>query len=167
MKLAYIPIHFTFEVNFCDAIEWYLNKDNSINNPGVCRMNHDAKYSGGIFRRRPSTASTSSRLSIQSGRSGSVSCPTSPRHSKHLPAIASISSSSTNLNDVLTATTSQFYDGPRHLHRSPSANTYNYRQQSSSYSYTGGVKSSIHSFLNLEHYNRPTLKHRFSEDRLW
>lgn len=100
-------------------------------------MNHDAKHSGGIFRRRPSTASTSSRLSIQSGRSGSASCPTSPRHSKHLPAISSISSSSANLNEVLTATTSHYYDGPRHLHRSPSANTYNYRQQSSGHSYTG------------------------------
>lgn len=107
-----------------------------INIQGVCRMNHDAKYTGGIFRRRPSSASTtSSRLSAQSSRPGSTSCPTSPRHSKHLPAIASISTSSTNLNDVLTATTSNYYDGPRHLHRSPSAN-YNYRQNSN-YSYTG------------------------------
>lgn len=100
-------------------------------------MNHDAKYTGGIFRRRPSSASTSSRLSIQSGRSGSVSCPTSPRHSKHLPAITSISNSSANLNDVFTATTSNYYDGPRHLHRSPSNPWQTNYRQSSSVSYTG------------------------------
>jgi hypothetical protein len=40
------------------------------------------------------------------------------------------------LNDVLTATTSNYYDGPRHLHRSPSAN-YQYNRQNSNYSYTG------------------------------
>lgn len=108
-------------------------------------MNHDAKHTGGIFRRRPSSSSTTgSRLSIQSGRSGSVSCPTSPRHTKHLPAIpASISSA--NFNDVLTSTTSRFNDGPR-LHRSPSAaSTYNYRQQSSAglNSYTGWISCGL------------------------
>lgn len=105
---------------------------------GVCRMNHDAKFTGGIFRRRPSTASTSSRLSIQSGHSGSgsLSCPTSPRHQKHLPVVPSMST--THLNDVLSSSITNYRDGPRHLHRSPSAN-YNYRQQSSSnlYNYTG------------------------------
>lgn len=111
---------------------------------GVCRMNHDAKHSGGIFRRRPSSASTGSRLSIQSGRSGSASCPTSPRHTKHLPVVPSISS--TQLNDVLTSSTPNFHDGnaTRLLHRSPSANpTYNYRQPSSTnlYSYTGWYKT--------------------------
>lgn len=100
-------------------------------------MNHDAKYTGGIFRRRPSSASNSSRLSIQSGHSGSVSCPVSPRHQKHLPAVPMLSSS--QLNEVLSSTSANFRDGTR-LHRSPSATTtYNYRQQSSSnlYSYTG------------------------------
>lgn len=107
-------------------------------------MNHDAKHSGGIFRRRPSTASTSSRLSIQSGHSGysgSVSCPVSPRHQKHLPTVPILSSS--QLNEVLSSTSANFRDGTR-LHRSPSANTtYNYRQQSSSnlYSYTGKLQS--------------------------
>lgn len=101
---------------------------------GVCRMNHDAKHPGGIFRRRPSSASTSSRLSIQSGNSGSISCPTSPRHQKHLPVIPSLST--THLTDVLSST-SNFRDGPRHLlHRSPSAST-TYNRQQSSHSYTG------------------------------
>lgn len=104
-------------------------------------MNHDAKMSSGIFgRRRPSSASTSGRLSIQSGSSGSISCPVSPRHSKHLPAVPPISSA--HFCDVHNSTTSNFRDGTR-LHRSPSAsNTYNYRQQSSGnlYSYTGRKK---------------------------
>lgn len=102
-------------------------------------MNHDAKMSGGIFgRRRPSSASTNSRLSIQSSpQSGSVSCPVSPRHTKHLPAVPPLSSA--HFSDMHTSTTSNYRDGTR-LHRSPSASTtYNYRQQSNSnlYSYTG------------------------------
>lgn len=105
-------------------------------------MNHDAKHSGGIFRRRPSSASNNgSRLSVQSGHSGSLSCPTSPRHQKHLPVVPTASSiSSTNLNDVLNSTASNYHrDGTPRLHRSPSANTYNYRQNSTAglYSYTG------------------------------
>lgn len=104
---------------------------------GVCRMNHDAKFTGGIFRRRPSTASTSSRLSVQSGPSGSVSCPVSPRHTKHLPAVPTFSSA--HFHDVLTSTTSNNFQDRTRIHRSPSAsNTYNYRPQSSNlYSYTG------------------------------
>lgn len=106
-------------------------------------MNHDAKQSGGIFRRRPSSSgSTSSRLSIQSGHSGSVSCPVSPRHTKHLPVVPSLSS--VHFNEVLAASTSSYRDGTR-IHRSPSAsNTYNHRQQSSGnlYSYTGSIRCS-------------------------
>lgn len=99
-------------------------------------MNHDQKYTGGIFRRRPSSASTSgSRLSINS-QSGSASCPTSPR--KHLPVVGL---SSANFNEALTSSSHNFHDGPRYhhgLHRSPSANTtYNYRQNSSYTPYTG------------------------------
>jgi hypothetical protein len=99
-------------------------------------MNHDAKYTGGIFRRRPSTASQSSRLGIQPHASGSVSCPVSPRHAKYLPVVPSMSSA--HFHEVLNSSTSNYHDGTR-LHRSPSANTYNHRQQSSSsmYNYTG------------------------------
>lgn len=121
-------------------------------------MNHDAKSSGGIFsRRRPSSASTSSRLSIQqSNRSGSLSCPTSPRHSKHLPAINSISS--THLNDVLTTASTSHQDGQRHLHRSPSATTYNYRQNSN-FSYTGPPSAPVSahtSRVDLSNIGRPS-----------
>lgn len=100
-------------------------------------MNHDAKYTGGIFRRRPSTASTSSRLSVQSSRStGSTSCPTSPRHSKYLPPIAS----SASLNSALNPTSSNinYSSESSRLHRSSSSYSNNYKQQRSGYgSYTG------------------------------
>lgn len=115
-------------------------------------MNHDAKYSGGIFHRRPSTASANSRLFVQSSRSGSISCPTSPRHSRHLPAISSSSLPSTYLNDVLTATAANARDvTPARLFRSPSASShYNYRQNSNLYSYTGKIFRT--SFKNAKFY---------------
>lgn len=94
-------------------------------------MNHDAKNTGGIFRRRPSSASTSSRLSVQSrSNSGTISCPTSPRHQKQLPPTAS----STSLNSVLNPTTSYNINNTEcsRLHRS-SSNYSNYNKQRSGY----------------------------------
>jgi hypothetical protein len=95
------------------------------NNAGVCRMNHDAKHTSGIFRRRPSTSSTttsSSRLAVTSRApsSGSLSCPTSPR--KQLPPVGS----STSLNTVLNPTSSTMHECSSRLQRS-SSNYSNYR----------------------------------------
>ena len=109
-------------------------------------MNHEAKFSSGIFgrRRTPSVASTSSsRLSIQS-RSGSSSCPTSPRRTpKQLPPTPS----TTNLNTIFAPTSSNICGtfGESRLHRSSSTtSTYSnggggvYSRQRSGYlSYTG------------------------------
>lgn len=99
-------------------------------------MNHDAKYSGGIFRKRPVTPSTSTgrMTSLQSSRNGSLSCPSSPR--KHLPALP-VTLSDMSFHDVHTMSSS-FRDGPR-IHRSPSANTYNgySSRQYGQFSYTG------------------------------
>lgn len=102
---------------------------------GVCRMNHDAKHTGGIFRRRPSTASTSSRLSVQSRSTQSMSCPTSPRHAKYLPANAS----STSLNTVLNPTSSNMHGGNEssRLCRSSSSYSNNTKQRPGYNSYTG------------------------------
>lgn len=100
-------------------------------------MNHDAKYTGGIFRnKRPSTASTSSgRLCVQQSRNGSYSCPSSPR--KVLPALpVTLSNMNSSLHDVVTSSSSGFRDGPR-IHRSPSASTYNGYRQYNQFSYTG------------------------------
>ncbi|CAO1432464.1 unnamed protein product, partial [Diamesa serratosioi] len=86
---------------------------------GVCRMNHDAKNTIGIFRRRPSSSpSSNGRLSV-SPSSRSVSCPTSPRHSKHNHASASIST--TNLNDVLISGSANIAGHSSRLYRSPSS----------------------------------------------
>lgn len=133
-----------FHLQMRDA-SFKLFDPNNLSLLGVCRMNHDAKHTSGIFRRRPSTSSNSSRLGIQPSYSGgSISCPVSPRHTKHLPVVPTLPSSQ-YFNDVLSSTSPNFRDGPR-IHRSPSAsNTYNYRQQSSGnlYSYTGGFYDSI------------------------
>jgi hypothetical protein len=104
-------------------------------NSGVCRMNHDAKYSGGIFgrRRTPSVASSSSRLSIQSSRSGSLSCPTSPRHQpKQLPPTPS----TTNLNHISSSNISSALAQSR-LQRSSSTSNYN----NSSHKYRSGYSA--------------------------
>lgn len=115
-------------------------------------MNHDAKYSGGIFRKRPSTASiastststSSGRLCLQQNRNGSLSCPASPR--KHLPALP-VTISDTSLHDCITTSTS-FRDGPR-IHRSPSANTYNSygSRHHGQFNYTGMEKSIYEIYL--------------------
>lgn len=101
-------------------------------------MNHEAKFSGGIFgrRRTPSVASSSSRLSIQSSRSGSASCPTSPRHQpKQLPPTPSTN----NLNNITPSNISSALAESR-LHRSSSTTNYsngNYKYRSGYPSYTG------------------------------
>jgi hypothetical protein len=116
-------------------------------------MNHDAKYSGGIFRKRPSTASTSSgRMSLQPSRNGSLSCPASPR--KHLPALP-VTLSDMSFHDVHTISSS-YRDGPR-IHRSPSATTYNgySSRQYGQFSYTG-LANSHKSCTRISHTNPST-----------
>lgn len=119
-------------------------------------MNHEAKYSGGIFgrRRTPSVASSSSRLNIQSSRSGSLSCPTSPRHQpKQLPPTPS----TTNLNNFSVPTSSNISNALANsrLHRSSSQSNYNnnssYKQRSSGYCAYTGINSKIFKKLLIIH----------------
>jgi hypothetical protein len=118
-------------------------------------MNHDAKFSGGIFgrRRTPSqTSINSGRLSVQS-RNGSVSCPTSPRHT---PKLLPPTPSTSNLNSILAPTSSNFHDPSdrrHHLHRSSSsASNYSngngsYNKQRSGYcTYTGKLRNFMRIF---------------------